>query len=66
MSNGTQLGRLEQVDLRQVWLSEPGHFTHWLAEDDNIALLADTLSMDLELESQEMGVGPYPRPAHTK
>lgn len=59
MSNGTSMGRLEQVDLRKVWLSEPGHFTPWLAEDDNIALLADTLSLDLEVEAQEKGVGPY-------
>lgn len=59
MSNATSLGRLEQVDLREVWLSEPGDFTPWLAQGDNIALLADTLGMDLELEAQEKDVGPY-------
>ncbi len=59
MSNSTSLGRLEQVDLRKVWISEPGHFTPWLAEDANLALLADILGMDLELQSQEKGVGPY-------
>ncbi len=59
MSNATALGRLEQVDLRKVWGSEPGDFTPWLAQQENIALLADTLGMDLELEAQEKGVGPY-------
>lgn len=59
MSNATALGRLEQVDLRKVWSSEPGDFTPWLAQEENIALLADTLGMDLELEAQEKGVGPY-------
>lgn len=59
MSIGTTLGRLEQVDLRKVWGSEPGDFTPWLAQEENIALLADTLGMDLELEAQEKDVGPY-------
>ena len=59
MSNPLSLGRLEQVELRNVWLSEPGHFTPWLAQADNIALLADTLGMDLEVEAQEKDVGPY-------
>lgn len=59
MSSTTCLGRLEQVDLRKVWLNEAGHFTPWLAQDDNIALLADTLGLDLKVEALEKGVGPY-------
>lgn len=55
----TSLGRLHQVDLRKVWLSEPGHFTPWLAGEENLSLLADTLGMDLELEAQEKDVGPF-------
>jgi len=53
------LGRLEQVDLRNVWQSEPGDFTPWLAQEENIALLSDTLGLDLEVEMQEKEVGPY-------
>ena len=59
MSDTPLLGRLEQVDLRNVWLSESGDFTPWLAEERNISLLADTLGMDLEVEAQEKSVGPY-------
>lgn len=59
MSSGISLGRLEQVDLRSIWLSEPGHFTPWLAQDDNLSLLADTLGMEFELEAKEKGVGPF-------
>ena len=59
MSDTPLLGRLEQVDLRNVWLSESGDFTPWLAEEPNISLLADTLGMDLEVEAQEKSVGPY-------
>lgn len=53
------LGRLQQVDLRKVWLNESNHFTPWLASDENISLLADALGMEFECESQEKGVGPF-------
>lgn len=53
------LGRLQQIDLRKVWLSEPGHFTPWLAKDENLSLLADAIGLDLECQGQEKGVGPF-------
>lgn len=53
------LGRLEQVSLREVWLSESSQFTPWLAKEENLSLLADTLGLDLECQGQEQGVGPY-------
>lgn len=59
MSTSAPLGRMEQVDLRKVWLSEPNDFTPWLAQDENISLLADALGLDLEVEGKEKEVGPY-------
>jgi hypothetical protein len=59
VSTSPTLGRLEQVDLRKVWQNEAGQFTPWLAQVDNIALLADTLGLELEVEAQEKGVGPF-------
>ena len=53
------LARLEPVDLRQVWHSEPEDFTPWLAQPDNITLLGETLGLELDVESTEAGVGPY-------
>lgn len=53
------LGRLERVDLREVWASESGDFTPWLALPENIALLGETLGLDLEVEAQEKDVGPF-------
>lgn len=53
------LGRLERVDLRNVWQNEAGDFTPWLAEEANIALLGDTIGIDLEVEAQEKNVGPF-------
>jgi hypothetical protein len=53
------LGRMEQVDLRQIWTSESADFTPWLASPENIALLSDALNLELEVEATEKGVGPF-------
>lgn len=53
------LGRLTRVDLRDIWISEASDFTPWLAKEENLAALAETLGMDLELEAQEKPVGPF-------
>jgi hypothetical protein len=53
------LGRLEKIDLRDIWKTEDQDFTPWLAREDNIALLADTLGLELEVEAQEKEVGPF-------
>jgi hypothetical protein len=53
------LGRLERVELRDIWVSESTSFTPWLARSENLAVLGDTLNIDLELEAQERAVGPF-------
>jgi hypothetical protein len=54
-----QLGRLERVELRDIWVSEATSFTPWLARSENIAILSATLNIDLQLEAQERAVGPF-------
>jgi hypothetical protein len=58
-TNTNNLGRLKKVDLREAWESEAGDFTPWLAQEENIALLSDTIGIDLEVEAQEKNVGPF-------
>jgi len=54
------LGRLESVPLRQVWPLEAKDFTPWLAEAENLSLLADTLQLgDLQLHDTEVKVGNF-------
>lgn len=53
------LGRLTRVDLRDIWNSEASDFTPWLAREENLAILAETLGIELELEAQEKAVGPF-------
>ena len=55
----TALGRLERVDLRVAWISEWSDFTPWLAQPENLKLLAETVGIDLEFEAQEKEVGPF-------
>jgi len=56
---GKPLGRLERVDLREVWISEAADFTPWLAQPENLTVLAETVGLELELEAQERNVGPF-------
>ena len=53
------LGRLEKVDLREAWKTEAGDFTPWLAKEENIQLLGETIGIELEVEGTEKGVGPF-------
>lgn len=54
-----KLGRLERLDLRTHWKKEGTEFTPWLAEEENIQLLSETIGIELEVQSQEEGVGPF-------
>ena len=54
-----KLGTIKKIDLRDVWSSEASDFTPWLAKDENIALLGETIGLELEVESQEKNVGPF-------
>jgi hypothetical protein len=51
------IGRLVEVDLREVWAHEALSFTPWLLE--NADVLADALGIELELEAAEHAVGGF-------
>lgn len=54
------LGKLERISLRKAWAHEAGEFTPWLAQADNLTLLAETLGLDeLELVGTEHPVGDF-------
>jgi hypothetical protein len=53
------LGRLTRVELREIWITEASDFTPWLAREENLSVLAETLGIELELEAQEKAVGPF-------
>lgn len=51
------LGKLETVDLRNLWISEAGDFTPWLAREECIYLLSETIGIELEVINIEKSVG---------
>jgi hypothetical protein len=54
------LGRLSTVPLREVWAHESNDFTPWLAEANNLALLAETLGLgELQIQGTEVPVGDF-------
>jgi hypothetical protein len=57
--NTPYLGRLEKVDLRTAWQREDTDFTPWLASEANIALLGETIGIELEVQQEEAAVGPF-------
>ncbi|TGB33048.1 DUF4268 domain-containing protein [Burkholderia thailandensis] len=54
------LARLERVNLREAWRHEASEFTPWLAQDDNLQLLAQALGLtEIELVAIEHPVGDF-------
>jgi Domain of unknown function (DUF4268) len=49
------LGHFDRVPLRDAWPTEDGHFTPWLAQPENLQLLAEALGLG-ELQDQQIEV----------
>lgn len=54
-----QLGKLEEVDVHDLWKHEQYDFSNWLAEESNIELLNDVLGLTLVDLNKEVYVGAY-------
>ena len=60
MATLTKLSKMDAVSIRDCWANEAQDFTPWLAEDENIAQLADAIGIDeLIVKAQEEHVGPF-------
>ena len=55
----SQFGRLTQLELRDHWTDEANEFTPWLAKEEKIALVDDSIGLNIEVEAQEQNVGPF-------
>lgn len=51
------LSKIEKVEVREIWPTEPQNFTPWLVE--NISQLGDALGLDLEEPQREVPVGRF-------
>ncbi len=54
------LGKLKEIkDLRNIWPHEALDFTPWLAEEDNLALLANAVGLEITINETESSVGDF-------
>jgi hypothetical protein len=56
-SSTTILGRLENVDPREIWPDESRNFTPWML--GNASYLGEILGLEIELETREHPIGSY-------
>ena len=56
MSN---IGKLTEVDVRELWKHEQYDFSEWLAKEENIEYLNDIIGLTLTEVDKEVYVGPY-------
>lgn len=53
------LGKLKEVDVRELWRHEQYDFSNWLAKEENIKLIDDEIGLTLVNVNKEVFVGSY-------
>lgn len=53
------LGKIEKIDLRDIWKHEAADFSNWLAQPDNFQLLSEEIGLDMQVISTEANVGSF-------
>lgn len=54
-----KLGKLNKIDLRDVWKHEALDFTSWLSKEENLKLLSEEIGTDISLIETEAPIGRY-------
>lgn len=54
-----KLGKLEEVDIRELWKHEQYDFSEWLSKNENIELLNNEIGLTLTDIQKEVFVGTY-------
>ena len=53
------IGKFTKVHLREIWKHEALDFTNWLALEENLGLLGETLGISILNSQTEVGVGKF-------
>lgn len=53
------IGRLIEVDVRELWKHEQYDFSNWLSKESNLEYLNEILGLTLTDADKEVYVGPY-------
>ena len=59
METKPYIAKLQRVPLREIWGDEARNFTPWLATDEALGLLGETIGRELERIGTEVAVGPF-------
>lgn len=54
-----KLGKLTEVDIRELWKHEQYNFSEWLSKEENIEMLSDEIGLTLTEINKEVFVGCY-------
>ena len=54
-----KLGRLTEVNVRELWPHEQYDFSNWLAKDENIELLGETIKITTKGYGHGVGMSQY-------
>ena len=54
-----EIGKLIEVDVRELWKHEQYDFSNWLAKESNVEYLNEILGLTLIEVNKEINVGPY-------
>lgn len=54
-----KFGKLEEVNVRELWKHEQYDFSEWLSKDENIELLSEEVGLTLTDINKEVFVGSY-------
>ena len=54
-----KLGKLSEVDIRELWKHEQYDFSEWLSKEENIEILGDEIGLTLTDIDKEVYVGSY-------
>ncbi|MEH8029084.1 DUF4268 domain-containing protein [Gallibacterium anatis] len=57
--NKLKLGKLEEVDVRELWKHKQYDFSEWLAKEENIEMLSNKVGLTLTDINKEVFVGSY-------
>lgn len=54
-----EIGRLQEIDIRELWKHEQYDFSEWLSKESSIGLLGDEIGLTLTEVEKEVYVGSY-------
>ena len=54
-----KIGRLTEIDVRDLWKHEQYDFSNWLAKEENMQLLDDEIGLTLTDVNKEVFIGSY-------